>query len=97
MKIVRITIATQNNKFYFDRPFEEDMNDFENCDASMKFLTALYEQNKVLAVMLMTTGINVIEGEKAKHDPFYGAIPAMLNLGVAEYIAIENVGIYEQQ
>ena len=96
MKIVRVTISTRSARFYYDRAFEEGQSDTENVDAAIKFFTQLYEEQKVVAVMLMMDGAYLVEDGKRKHDPYLGAVPAMLNLGQTEFVAIENAGIYEQ-
>jgi len=95
MKIVRITLSAGQSKFFFDRPFEEGKSDFDSCDNALKFLTQLYEEQKVLAVMLMQGGGQVVEDGKARNDPFLGAIPAMVNLKNISMLVIENAGVYD--
>jgi len=94
MKIVRVTLGVGQHKVFYDRPFEEGKNDFENCDSALKFLSELFKQNEVLAVMHMTGGSHVTEEGKTRHDPFMGAVPAMINLRNVVMLTIENAGVY---
>lgn len=97
MKIVRVTIKVGGSNLYFDKPFDEKLDDFGNTDAALKFLTEMYEQKKVLAVMLMPVTPTNIEIEKGKYrqDPFIHSIPALLNLDSTQFITIENAGVYD--
>lgn len=100
-KIVRITIATGDDQYFIDRPYDEQNDDFSNCNSSIKWLTQLYEEHKVHAVMKMGFGCSFAEKtedgkEETRFDPFYGATPALLNLSVLPYVTITNVGVYEQ-
>jgi len=98
MKIVRVTLSAGGTKFFFDRPFNPDTNDFENCDSALKFLTELCEQNKTIAVMYMTGGGQIVDGSnKPRHDPFLGAIPAIVNLQNISMLLIENAGVYDME
>lgn len=97
MKIVRVTLNSGGTKFFLDRPYDADSNEFDNCNNALQFLTKIFEENKVLAVMLMPQTPTNVEVEKGKYrqDPFVGAIPAMINLGNIAMIAIENAGVYD--
>jgi len=94
MKIVRVTIGAGQSRFFFDRSYDQSLTDQVNTDNALSFLTEMCEQRKTLAVMLMGQGAQVVEGDKKRHDPFNGAIPALLNLSIIQMIVIEGVGIY---
>lgn len=100
MKITRITLNTGDAQFFVDRPYSLTENDFVNCNSAMNWLQTTYEANKCVAVMKMGAGSNfVVKGKDGKdeqqHDPFFGATPALLNFDRLSWIAIDNVGVYE--
>lgn len=101
MKIIRITLTVKDAQFFVDRPYEHVKKDFENCDMAMKWLSNTYKDEGVIAAMKLTAGAHFQETDEAgktitKFDPFYGAIPALLNMRMLAYMCIDNVGIYEQ-
>jgi hypothetical protein len=97
MKIVRVTLKVGTESFYFDRAYDPEQDNFKNCDTALKFLSDLYEQQKVIAVMHMGNGIMREANKELVHDPYGNATPAMLNLAVIPFIDLENAGVYDTE
>jgi hypothetical protein len=82
MKIVRVTfsLAAAHRKYFMDRPYDEQKNDQENCDAALNYLVDAVKHEEALAIM-------------REHQQ--KLLPVLINFKNVVEINVLNVAVYK--
>lgn len=81
-KIVRLQVGIDGRQipFFFDREFEDDKTNQENCDNALAFLVSAMRNKDVLA-------FTEINGDRN--------VPAIINLATVTVVLIQSAKVYE--